>query len=261
MVCQCPRYQQNWKQKSLGWCVCQQQKQYFASVGGNMDSQMSHCEQQTFQLWLQKREKGSPQIIVFQKEIYRFDKEAVFSRCRSRKFKAKNIRNNMVLYKSNSKIVKVNRISRKICLILSDRENSWNEKQQVKLKERLELKLKKAQKAKDYTKKLLQDCKSWGGPCTSVDELHQMLNGKDNHSHILKTEMAYYAHTHKADKIARKQLFRINGITYEGMLENLSILLDDENDVSTSTIANLPMNRRCHAIIDGDWNRQDKWRK
>ena len=148
----------------------------------------------------------------------------------------------MVLYKSNSKTVKVNRISRKKCLILSDRENSWNEKQQVKLKERLELKLKKAQKTKDYTKKLLQDCKSWGGPCTSVDELHQVLNGKDNHSHILKTEMAYYAHTHKADKIARKQLFRINGITYEEMLENLSILLDDENDVSTSTIANLPTN-------------------
>ena len=49
-------------------------------------------------------------------------------------------------------------------------------------------------------------------------------------------------HILKADKIARKQLFRINGITYEEMLENLSILLDDENDVSTSTIANLPTN-------------------
>ena len=139
---------------------------------------------------------------ISERDLSRFDKEAVVSRCRNRKFKAKNIRNNMVLYKSNCKTVKVNRISRKICLILSDRENSWNEKQQVKLKERLKLKLKKSQKAKDYTKKLLQDCKSWGGPCTSVDELHQVLNKKDNHIHILKTEMAYYAHTHKADKIA-----------------------------------------------------------
>ena len=83
----------------------------------------------------------------------------------------------MVLYKSKSKVIKINRISRKISLILADRETVWNDKQQMKLKERLELK--KAQKAKDYTKKLLQDCKSWGGPCTSVDELHQVLVGKD----------------------------------------------------------------------------------
>ena len=113
----------------------------------------------------------------------------------------------MVLYKSKSKEIKVNRISRTISLILSEQETIWNEKQQIKLKERLELKLKKAQKAKDYTKKLLQDCKSWGGPCTSVDELHQVLIGKDTQNRILKTEMAYYVHTHKADKIARKQLF------------------------------------------------------
>ena len=54
--------------------------------------------------------------------------------------------------------------------------------------------------------------------------------------------MAYHARTHKADKIAGKQLFIINGITDEEMLENLSILLDDENDVCTSTIANFPTN-------------------
>ena len=180
---------------------------------------------------------------ISERDLSKFDEEAAVSRCRNRRFKAKNIRSNMVLYKSKSKEIKVNRISRKISLILSERETIWNEIQQIKLKERLELKLKKAQKVKEYTRKLLQDCKSWGGPCTSVDELHQVLIGKDTQNQILKTEMAYYAHTHKADKIARKQLFRINGITYEEMLENLSILLDDEGQVSTSTIANLPTNK------------------
>ena len=124
------------------------------------------------------------------------------------------------------------------------------------------MKLKKAEKAKDYTKKLLQDCKSLGGPCTSVDELQEVLNGKDNQNRILKTEMAYYAHTHKADKIARKQLFRINGITYEEMLENLSILLGAESDVSTSTIANLPTNEDVMQSLmvseSGEINRQNK---
>ena len=77
----------------------------------------------------------------------------------------------------------------------------------MKMKERLELKLKKSQKVKDYTIKLLEDCKSWGGPITSTDELHYILKGKDNHRQILKTEMAYYAHTHKADKIACRYLY------------------------------------------------------
>ena len=56
--------------------------------------------------------------------------------------------------------------------------------------------------------------------------------------------MAYYDHTHKADKILRKHLFRINGISYEEMLENFMILLDDEHEGQsrTMTIANLPTN-------------------
>ena len=49
-------------------------------------------------------------------------------------------------------------------------------------------------------------------------------------------------HTHKADKIASKELFRINSISYEEMLENLMILLDDEKHASTATVANLPSN-------------------
>ena len=56
--------------------------------------------------------------------------------------------------------------------------------------------------------------------------------------------MAYYVHTHKADKILRKHLFRINGISYEEMLEKFLILLDDEHEgqSGTMTIANLPTN-------------------
>ena len=139
---------------------------------------------------------------ISERDLSQFDKEAVVAHCRNRCFKAKNIRNNMVLYKSKQ-AGKVNRISRKMSLILAERETKWNATQDMKMKERLELKLKKSQKAKDYTRKLLEDCKSWGGPITSTDELRYILKGKDNHHQILKTEMAYYAHMHKADKIAR----------------------------------------------------------
>ena len=41
------------------------------------------------------------------------------------------------------------------------------------------------------------------------------------------------SYTHKANKIANKDLYRINGVTYEEMLENPMTLLDDEKYEST----------------------------
>ena len=158
----------------------------------------------------------------------------------------------MVLYKSNSENFKIDRLSKKISRILHGRENIWNEEQEEKMRERLDLKLTKAKKAKDYTKRLLQDCKSWNGLCTTVDELHEVLRGKDNQLMILKTEMAYYAHTHKAEKIARKDLFKINNISFEEMLENFSILLDEEDNLSLSTVANLLTNEDMLKSLSND---------
>ena len=178
-----------------------------------------------------------------ERDLSRFDREARVSKSRNRKFKAKNVRNNMVLYKTNKKMIKVDKVTRKLALALSINEEKWNEKQMVKFKERIELKLKKASKAKDYTKKLLQECKSWGGPCTTMGELQYVLKGKpDQEKTIVKTELAYYAHTHKADKIARPDLFRQNSITHDEKLENLMILLADDNDNQSLSIASLPTN-------------------
>ena len=88
----------------------------------------------------------------------------------------------------------------------------------------------------------MSNCKTWGGPCTSVDELHTVLKDRPNEQeHIIKTEHSYYAHTHKADKIARPALYKINGITHEEKLLNLSILLDDDT-ASQYTVADLPTN-------------------
>ena len=54
--------------------------------------------------------------------------------------------------------------------------------------------------------------------------------------------MSYYAHTHKADRIANKDLFRLNRISFDEMLENLTILLDDDGSSGSATMANLPTN-------------------
>ena len=62
--------------------------------------------------------------------------------------------------------------------------------------------------------------------------------------------MTFYDHTHQSEKIARKALFRINGITYEEMFENLYILLDNYGSYQgTSTIANLPTNKDVEKVL------------
>ena len=101
----------------------------------------------------------------------------------------------------------------------------------------------KAARVKDYAKKLLKDCKAWGGPCASCEDLLAVLSSRPEKSEfIVKTEMAYYAQTHKQEKIQTPDLFRINKITYEEKLENLIILLSDENHVGTALITNLLSN-------------------
>lgn len=188
--------------------------------------------------------------LVTERDLSRFDREAQVAKSRNRRFKAKNIRNNMVLYKTKSKI-KVDKISKQIAEMLNQREEKWNQSQQEKLKRRLEEKLKKSARAKDYTRKLLQNCKSWGGPATTVEELKQSLQEKpDLQVTIVKTELAYYVHTHKADKIARPHLFKQNGISHEEKLMNLSILLEDE-DVSACTLADLPSNSDVINALEG----------
>ena len=91
--------------------------------------------------------------------------------------------------------------------------------------------------------KLLRACKAWSGPVTSGEELRQCLSGRDDQQHVLRTEMSYYAHTHKAERIANRDLYRLNGISFQEMLENLTILLQNVDDCgSTATTANLPTN-------------------
>ena len=106
------------------------------------------------------------------------------------------------------------------------------------------MKLKKAKKAKDFTRRLLQDCKSWGGPATTPEELEVILKGKDNQQKVLRTELLYFVNTHKSDKITNKDLFRVNNIGFEEMLENFMVILGGHTvKECTATTANLPTNK------------------
>ena len=59
-----------------------------------------------------------------------------------------------MLYKGNQGIVE--RSSRKLTMLLDEREKRWNDTQKKKAQQRIESKLSKALHTKDYTRKRLQ---------------------------------------------------------------------------------------------------------
>ena len=146
-----------------------------------------------------------------------------------------------MLYKGNQGLVEPS--SKKLTKLLSEREKSWNDSQKRKAEDRIAEKLSKALNSNNYTNKLLVDCKSWSGPFTSPSEMLQIINKRPGQAnHILRTEIAYLAHTQKGDKLIRPKLDKINGLSFEEKIENLSVLLFDEPGSASATVTDLPTN-------------------
>ena len=150
--------------------------------------------------------------LIAERDLSRFDREANLAKSRSRRFKTKNIQKTWYFtnlkWKSNLKSCQKNSLSSfrivRLIRILCSRKNS--KKKLGEVKEKLE--------SKRLHKKLLRNCKSWGGPCTTVEELQEILKKKcDQDVHIIKIELAYHAYTHKANNLGRPDLFRLNDIS------------------------------------------------
>ena len=92
-------------------------------------------------------------------------------------------------------------------------------------------KLIKANNQSMYTTKLLQQCKSWAGPATSVSELEEILKlHPDNQEKIVRVELAYYRDTHKSEVLYNAELFnKINKIDHKERLTNFCVLLQGVN--------------------------------
>ena len=86
------------------------------------------------------------------------------AKCRNQKFTGKSIRNDVMLYRGGHK--EVNPSIKLIASLLNAREAVWTESQKIKMKERIEEKMKKTSKVNEMIKRLLNDCKSCNGPVT-----------------------------------------------------------------------------------------------
>ena len=110
--------------------------------------------------------------------------------------------------------------------------------------------------SQDYTSKLLKDCKSWGGPCTSGDELISVLHCNPQiQEQIVKTELALYSHSHQSERITRPELFKMNRVSHNEKLHNMMVILGDDEDGARSTVTDLPTNedvRKALSLILGN---------
>ena len=72
---------------------------------------------------------------------------------------------------------------------------------------------------------------------TSVDDLKALV--KDNPTNlktIIRHEIQYQRTTHQRNAEMRKELYRVNGLQLSDMIENLTILLCKEVDVSDAIV-------------------------
>ena len=91
--------------------------------------QMERNQEQRI-LTVQELEGLPTNNLITERDLSRFDREAKVAKCCNRRFKAKNIWNNMILYKTE-KQVKLDKLAQKIMEILSNvKLNGMNIKNQ-----------------------------------------------------------------------------------------------------------------------------------
>ena len=91
-------------------------------------------------------------------------------------------------------------------------------------------------------------CKTWGGPAISVDELNAILQKNcDQVEKLVRTELSYYRDTHKTEIVSTPEQFKLNEITYDQQLLNLSTLLSSKDVGGKYT--SLPTNKDVARIL------------
>ena len=149
----------------------------------------------------------------------------------NKKFKAKCIRDEMTLYKSEP--VNVDKATYYLSKVLDDRELKWVEQQKIVTKERLQQLCNAALKAEEYVHVLLRKCKAWKGPFTTVEELEACVaktTDDEKLKTILRTEVSYRRHTSPRDYQARTNLYRLNQITTAELKVNLTLILTSDTE-------------------------------
>ena len=184
-----------------------------------------------------------------EKQLSVFSHRAVAAKYGGRNYNAQGVRDNMTLYGAQGGVISSNVV--RISKILSERSKDWDAEQKEQNHKRIEEKMRKGLNAENFTNKILNKCKSWGGPCTSPDEVNGILANIDNENmtqkektarkhEFIKNEMWFLKRTRKESSSQAPELYRLMQVSDSVMLENLLIILGSDSISSDTTHLGLP---------------------
>ena len=177
-----------------------------------------------------------------------FGKRAPLAKFRNKKFTAKGIRNDCTLHQTKTFESLPFSSFPTIVKHLNDMEKNWTAEQKVLHTNKILEKIEKGKQQSVYTDKCLQQCKEWGGPAVSVEELNEILRkNSDKAEQIVRIELSYYRDTHKQEIISNPHLFKLNKIRYEEQLVNLCTLLAGKK--VGSKFVSLPTNKDVARVL------------
>ena len=147
-------------------------------------------------------------------------------------FTAKRIRDDLVLSDDSSADEYLNAAPLNVLKQLDIMELRWTGDQKDKKIQYLQASLAKKRRHDEFADQVLKKCKSHSGPVTNATELKKIVTENPGKvKQILRVEIQLQKCLHPGDVAARPNLYKVNKLTAEQMMENLTILLTDECDV------------------------------
>ena len=166
----------------------------------------------------------------------RFGYIAAQSAAQSNKnFKGKRIRDDLMTIQETDDQPRIDRAMISVIKELDEMEIVWTEQQKKKQREKLLDNLKKKKKSIEFVDIVLKKCKEHHGPVTSVQELKQLVQKKSpNLKSQLRLEIQYHRETHRLDAEVRSDLCKVNSLSVQDMIENLSAILSEDPEADES---------------------------
>ena len=75
----------------------------------------------------------------------------------------------------------------------------------------------------------------------------------------LRQDIQYHRETHKRDAEIRKDLYKVNKVSLDGMIENLTVILDADNDIKEAVV--FPCEDEIMGILAGSINNSNTFKK
>lgn len=197
---------------------------------------------QLFKLTESERKNIPTENLACERYLARFGSLAAVSAARSNKFfKATRIRDDLMFEKHIVKDEEViNKESKKIIEELKKMELDWTDSQKQRLKEKYRNSAQKNVRMTQYMDILVKKCKDHGGPLITIKEIQDLVKKISDPKKLkscLRAEVGFQKAIHPFDAKERSHLYKMNFITVEEIVENLSILLEESSEISNKNEA------------------------